>query len=632
MSASEEPRISAPAGAVAPAVAATPAASVGSAGAADPAGVPGVSGEVPVPCGAPSDVYIVENARKNSSDTSYDYYSCSTDDFYRVYDIFESELRKALLKGQKQVDISSLMLSNTDYYWGYFFSYSPYFYYLDDMHLFQRDGYLSHVEIEYDYTADEMRQLINDVDARVNYICQVASDLTSDFDKALAIHDFLIAYSEYYDDKTYDVHNAGGIIMDGAGVCQSFATAYMYIMNRLGVSCGLIEGPNHVWNTISIDGTWYEADLTSDNPSYAAGLESYEPLGSVSHKNFLCSRSEMLSSSYYLHGSARYLSNAVSTTPCPVPGITEADSPIAIRPAAGSAGAARENAGSAGAARENTGSAGAAKSGEYYCILDGSLVSLDLRTGSYTKLGASFESRGNSGLFLCGDSIIYNTPTELRSYSLSTSSERVLRESPSGRYFGGSYYRFPFICYNITSDAFSNPGDISLCALDGSDISGWCSLGGNWYYFDTDGLMACSDLYRVGRFIYSFDSFGAMRTGWRYISGHWYFFSSTGAAQTGWKCILGRWYYFDASGVMQTGWRLISGKWYYMDASGAMVTGWKQISGKWYYMDASGAMVTGWKCISGKWYYMDASGVMVTGWRNIGGKNYYFNAQGEMQG
>lgn len=93
----------------------------------------------------------------------------------------------------------------------------------------------------------------------------VKSDMT-DVDKAMAVHDYLIANVEY--DTTYSNRNAYNALVEGTGVCEAYAKAYEYIMNELGIECAIVssDAMNHAWNTIVIDGTVYHVDVTWDDP------------------------------------------------------------------------------------------------------------------------------------------------------------------------------------------------------------------------------------------------------------------------------------------------------------------------------------------------------------------------------
>ncbi len=95
---------------------------------------------------------------------------------------------------------------------------------------------------------------------------------------------------------------------------------------------------------------------------------------------------------------------------------------------------------------------------------------------------------------------------------------------------------------------------------------------------------------------------------------------------TGWKQIGGQWYYFDNNGVMKKGgwFQDTNGKWYYLLGDGSMKTGWERnlVSSAqdeicWYYLQSDGSMAIGNLMIDGKWYCFDNSGKMLEEKNNI---------------
>ncbi|MGN0354577.1 MAG: hypothetical protein ACI4EI_05835 [Muricoprocola sp.] len=100
-------------------------------------------------------------------------------------------------------------------------------------------------------------------------------------------------------------------------------------------------------------------------------------------------------------------------------------------------------------------------------------------------------------------------------------------------------------------------------------------------------------------------------------------------AKSCWLKIGGNIYYFKSNGYLQTGWKTYNGRRYHFDGQGALVTGWKEISGKKYYFwkdkkELSGSAAVGKVVIASHYYYFDASGAMQTGWIRIGNHDYYF--------
>lgn len=117
--------------------------------------------------------------------------------------------------------------------------------------------------------------------------------------------------------------------------------------------------------------------------------------------------------------------------------------------------------------------------------------------------------------------------------------------------------------------------------------------------------------------------------GWISKNNSWYFRYPDGTyIHDSWGKISGEWYLFDSSGLMQTGWQLVNGLYYYLESSGKMRTGWLLDSNVWYYLKDDGAMATGWIQLEDKTYYLSDNGAMVTGWKDVDGQIYYFYPDG----
>ena len=118
----------------------------------------------------------------------------------------------------------------------------------------------------------------------------VAESGLSDAEKALIVHDRLAVWSEYDEENLEkgtvpeNSYEAYGVLADHIGVCEGYAKAYMYLMNRLGIPTEYITSTalNHGWNVVTIDGQPYHVDVTHDDPVY-------DVLGRVWHSHFLVS-------------------------------------------------------------------------------------------------------------------------------------------------------------------------------------------------------------------------------------------------------------------------------------------------------------------------------------------------------
>ena len=88
----------------------------------------------------------------------------------------------------------------------------------------------------------------------------------SDYQKALALHDWLCENASY--DYSLTIHDPSGVLLQGTGVCESFALAYQMLLTEAGVEnvyvTGTANGGGHAWNMVKLDGEWYHVDVTWD--------------------------------------------------------------------------------------------------------------------------------------------------------------------------------------------------------------------------------------------------------------------------------------------------------------------------------------------------------------------------------
>lgn len=160
----------------------------------------------------------------------------------------------------------------------------------------------------------------------------------------------------------------------------------------------------------------------------------------------------------------------------------------------------------------------------------------------------------------------------------------------------------------------------------------WVIYDNQWYHLDVNGFMDKDGWIFDGGQWYYLDPNGIMLHGWIKSTGYWYYLRENGPmVSNGWAMLDGNWYYFNAAGQMQTGWLLYLGKWYFMDEHGVMQKGWIKYDKNDYYLDDDGTMRNGWLYNGRVWYYFDGSGRMVTGWQNIGNRTYYFDNKGAMR-
>ena len=105
------------------------------------------------------------------------------------------------------------------------------------------------------------------------------------YEKALWLHDWLTdnayyALDAYGNPSNANVHHsAEGVLLQGTGVCESYARAYQLLLNKAGIANEYVTGrainpdggmESHAWNLVNFDGEWAYVDVTWDDPIHGA--------------------------------------------------------------------------------------------------------------------------------------------------------------------------------------------------------------------------------------------------------------------------------------------------------------------------------------------------------------------------
>ena len=152
------------------------------------------------------------------------------------------------------------------------------------------------------YLADEFSD-INQIENGIAAIEKIKDIILSNlkgtnYDKILFIHDYLINNIEY--DSSYQQvgsYSVYGALIGKKCVCEGYAKAFKYLANAAGFECELMQGTatnsngkteSHAWNCIKLNGTWYEIDVTWDDPIIIGGGKVSQ---SVKYQYFLKGKS-----------------------------------------------------------------------------------------------------------------------------------------------------------------------------------------------------------------------------------------------------------------------------------------------------------------------------------------------------
>ena len=110
-------------------------------------------------------------------------------------------------------------------------------------------------------------------------IKQITNDSMSDYEKEVAIHDYIVNNTSYDADNLATntlpdyAYTAYGVLVKKKAVCEGYSEATKLLCNLAGIECEIVRGSSsdynlHAWNIVKIDGDWYMLDTTYDDPIF----------------------------------------------------------------------------------------------------------------------------------------------------------------------------------------------------------------------------------------------------------------------------------------------------------------------------------------------------------------------------
>lgn len=206
---------------------------------------------------------------KSISAGRYAYESLS-DEEKKIYDQMldavmnhEEEVTLSTSDGRRLEDIFNCV--KADYgglFWVESFRYTQY----------QRNGQTEVMSFAPNYimTQKERASAQKKIDKQVKRYIKGLSKAT-DYEKVRAIYRRLIQKVDY-NLKSENNQNIISVFIGKETVCQGYASAMQYLMDRLDIPCviitGMAKGGPHAWNLLQLEGEWYYVDVTWGNSKY----------------------------------------------------------------------------------------------------------------------------------------------------------------------------------------------------------------------------------------------------------------------------------------------------------------------------------------------------------------------------
>ena len=156
-----------------------------------------------------------------------------------------------------------------------------------------------------------------EVNAQIeNIIGKIDADW-SDYRKERYIHDYIAVNMTYDKDAAQNPYISENVLKPAfdiysgfigkTGVCEAYSKMFQVLCYAVGINANQVTGVGHMWNTVLIDGEWYQIDVTWDD------LDTSNPMNNgIRYNYFNLSSSKMAADGYHTPDGTLYVPECIS--------------------------------------------------------------------------------------------------------------------------------------------------------------------------------------------------------------------------------------------------------------------------------------------------------------------------------
>ena len=187
-----------------------------------------------------------------------------------------SALREGLLNCSSTISLENCLVKDNDFrsVFSAVLAKTPELFYVDKQYSYYQKtvGGVTYVsKVVPEYTITDRTQINTMLQAFYDeadfYLDQVSGALTKcddDFSKAALLHDEIVL------DARYEINNTSSytFMVNKYGLCENYSRVYAYLLGQVGISSEIVDSDSirHEWMKACIDGSYYNVDVTWDDP------------------------------------------------------------------------------------------------------------------------------------------------------------------------------------------------------------------------------------------------------------------------------------------------------------------------------------------------------------------------------